>query len=46
MKQFKFWFPVVNESGTTEPREFVFTAAGWTQARKMMSDAVKQVRAE
>ena len=45
MKQFKFWLPVVNSAGVKESIEFTFLAAGWTQARKMMSDAVKEVRA-
>lgn len=46
MKQFKFWLPIANSTGVTESVEFTFLAASWTQARKMMSDAVKQVRAE
>lgn len=46
MKQFKFWLPVVNSAGVTESIEFTFLATGWTAARKMMSDAIKEVRAE
>ena len=45
MKQFRFWFPVVNEAGKREPREFIFEAEGWTEARQMMSDTVKSLRA-
>jgi hypothetical protein len=45
MKEFKFWLPVTNSTGATESIPFVFNATTWTQARKMMSDAIKAVRA-
>jgi hypothetical protein len=45
MKEFKFWLPVVNSTGVKESIPFVFNATSWTQARKMMSDAIKAVRA-
>jgi len=45
MKQFTFWLPVVNSAGAKESIEFTFLAATWTQARKMMSDAIKEVKA-
>jgi hypothetical protein len=45
MKEFKFWLPVVNSAGDTESIPFVFNAASWTEARKMMSDAIKAVQA-
>ena len=45
MKEFKFWLPVVSSTGVTESVPFVFNATSWTQARKMMSEAIKAVRA-
>ena len=40
MKTFTFhrW---ITENGTRVYKEFVFQAANWTAARKMMSDAIK-----
>jgi hypothetical protein len=45
MKEFKFWLPVTGSAGVKESIPFVFNAASWTEARKMMSDAIKAVRA-
>jgi hypothetical protein len=41
MKQFKFWGTVLID-GVPQRKEFVFTAASWTEARRMMSVAMKQ----
>ena len=40
MKTFKFYRWVV-ENGSRIYKEYVFTAASWTEARRMMSDSVK-----
>jgi hypothetical protein len=45
MKEFKFWLPVTGSAGVKESIPFVFNAPSWTQARKMMSDAMKEIRA-
>lgn len=41
MKQYRFWTTVVVD-GAKQRREFVFTAATWTQARRMMSAEIKR----
>jgi DTW domain-containing protein YfiP len=41
MQQYRFW-ATVTVAGTKQRREFVFTAASWTEARRMMSAAMKQ----
>ena len=40
MQQYRFWATVMID-GVKQRKEFVFTASGWTAARKMMSDAMK-----
>ena len=41
MKQYRFWATVM-VNGTKQRKEFVFTANTWTEARRMMSAALKQ----
>ena len=41
MKQHRFW-TTVTVAGVKQRREFVFTAANWTDARRMMSEAMRQ----
>jgi hypothetical protein len=43
MQQYRFW-TVINVNGVKERREFVFSATNWTDARKMMSDAMKALK--
>lgn len=43
MKEFMFWLPVTKPDGTKESIEFKFVAESWTLARKMMSDAIKEI---
>lgn len=43
MKTYKFYRWVM-ENGSRVYKEFVFTAASWSIARKMMSDAMKELR--
>jgi hypothetical protein len=40
MKTYKFYRWVV-ENGARVYKEFAFTAATWTQARRMMSDTIR-----
>lgn len=41
MKQYRFW-TTVTIMDVKQRREFVFTAATWTQARRMMSAEMKR----
>lgn len=40
MKTFTFWRWVI-ENGSKIYKEFTFSANGWTEARRMMSEAMK-----
>jgi len=41
MQQYRFW-ATVTVDGAKQRREFVFIAASWTDARRMMSAAMRQ----
>jgi hypothetical protein len=41
MQEYRFWANV-SVNGLKQRREFVFTAASWTEARRMMSAAMRQ----
>lgn len=41
MQQYRFWTTVVI-NGAKQRREFVLTAATWTQARRMMNAEMKR----
>ena len=40
MQQYRFW-ATVTVNGAKQRKEFVFTARNWTEARRMMSAAMK-----
>ena len=44
MKEFKFVVPVQGPNGVRTPREFVFQAAGYPQARAMLSQHINPGR--
>ena len=41
MQQYRFW-ATVTVNGVKQRREFVFSASNWTEARRMMSAAMRQ----
>jgi hypothetical protein len=43
MQQYRFC-TTVTVAGVKQRREFVFTAANWTDARKQMSEEMKKAR--
>lgn len=44
MKQYVFWLRVPKTNGGFEMVEFKFSASNWTDARRQMSAAHRQVR--